>query len=60
MDIKRALIFFVGLLIFGVAMEYFYTMSNDGSFEFPLRKVGFYAVFAIIYGFWKGRKKANA
>jgi len=59
MNIKKALAFFIGLLLFGLTMEYFYSMSNESSFEFPLRKVGIYVVFAIIYGFWTGRKKVE-
>lgn len=59
MDIKKALTFFVGLLLFGLAMEYFYSLSDGNSFQFPLRKIGIYAVIAVIYGFWKGREKAD-
>lgn len=60
MNIKKALIFFLGLLLFGVVIEYFYTLSKGNSFQFPLRKVGIYAVMAIAYGFWADRKKADA
>jgi len=55
--IKDSIIFFIALLAFGLFMEYLYCQSKNIEFQFSNSKIGVYAVFAILYGFWRNRKR---
>lgn len=55
--IRDVIIYFIVLLSISLLIEYLYSQSKGIEFQFSNWKIGLYAVFAILYGLWKNRKR---
>ena len=54
---KEALNFYVGIIIASLVIELFESSIGEKPFDYNYAKIIIYAIFAIIYGFWKGKKE---
>ncbi|MEM6317337.1 MAG: hypothetical protein AAF960_06685 [Bacteroidota bacterium] len=54
---KDALSFYVGIITASVIIALIESSVKEQPFEYNYFKIVLYAVLAIIFGFWQGRKK---
>jgi len=54
---KEALNFYIGIIIASLVIELFESSIGEKAFDYNYSKIVIYAIFAIMYGFWKGKKE---